>query len=86
MRRGNSRTRLNEGFHIFKLERRVQANPPESRRPQLDERRGLLAEELVARKNQEAVDQWLEKTVSTAAVEVNDAALGFTYVGRLRQN
>ena len=54
------------GYHIFQLERRIQPRPPESRRAQLDERRAQLAEELVARKNQEVVDKWLEEAISQA--------------------
>ncbi|HXG63531.1 MAG TPA: peptidylprolyl isomerase [Blastocatellia bacterium] len=74
------------GFHIFKLERRVQPVAPEERRAQFDERRARLAEELVARRNQQAIDEALERLRAAAAIEIRDAALGFTYTGRLRQN
>jgi len=74
------------GFHIFKLERRYQTDPADERRSQIDERRSLLAEEMVARKNQQAVDEAIGRLVSAAAIKINDPALGFTYAGRLRQN
>jgi peptidyl-prolyl cis-trans isomerase C len=76
----------NFGFHIFKLERRIQPHPIEGRRSQLDERRAELAEELIARKNQEALDQLLERLLSSATIKINDAALGFTYSGQFRHN
>jgi peptidyl-prolyl cis-trans isomerase C len=76
----------NFGFHIFKLERRIQPRPIEERRSQLDERRAELAEELVARKNQQALDQALERLLSSATIKINDAALGFTYSGQFRHN
>jgi peptidyl-prolyl cis-trans isomerase SurA len=74
------------GFHILKLERRVEPFPVEARRAQLDERRAQLAEELVARKNQERVDETLNRLTTSAAIKINDAALGFTYTGTLRHN
>jgi parvulin-like peptidyl-prolyl isomerase len=73
------------GFHIFKLERRLQTIPTDERRSQLDERREQLAEELIARKNQQAVDEAVGLLVSSATIKINDPALGFTYAGRLRQ-
>ncbi|HJQ67451.1 MAG TPA: peptidylprolyl isomerase [Blastocatellia bacterium] len=76
----------NFGFHIFKLERRVLPRPIEERRSQLDERRAGLAEELIARKNQQALDQMLERLEAGAAIRINDAALGFTYSGQFRHN
>lgn len=74
------------GFHIFKLERRILPRPIEERRSQLDERRAGLAEELIARKNQQALDQLLERLQSGATIKINDAALGFTYSGQFRHN
>jgi parvulin-like peptidyl-prolyl isomerase len=74
------------GFHIFKLERRLQTIPTDERRSQLDERRSRLAEELLARKNQQAVDEAIGRLVSEAEIKINSPALGFTYAGRLRQN
>jgi parvulin-like peptidyl-prolyl isomerase len=74
------------GFHIFKLERRVQPHPADDRRSQLDERRAQLAQELVARKNQQAVDAALERLTSAADIKINDSTLGFTYTGQLRHN
>ena len=74
------------GFHIFKLERRIQPHAMEERRSQLDDRRAQLAEELVARRNQQAVDAALDRLVSEAGVRIHDSTLGFTYTGQLRHN
>jgi peptidyl-prolyl cis-trans isomerase C len=76
----------NYGFHIFKMEQRIQPHAIEERRSQLDDRRAQLREELVARKNQQAVDNALERLTSGSQIKINDAALGFTYAGRLRHN
>ena len=76
----------NYGFHIFKLEQRIQPHGVEERRSKLDDRRALLREELIARKNQQAVDKQLERLTSEAQIKINDSALGFTYDGRLRHN
>ncbi len=75
----------NYGFHIFKLEQRIQPHAPEERRSQLDDRRAQLTEELVARKNQQAIDKEIERLISQARIQVTDSSLGFTYTGQLRQ-
>ncbi len=74
------------GFHLFKLEQRIQPHAPEERRAQLDNRRAQLTEELIAQKNQQAVDAALTALLEHARVEIRDAALGFTYTGQLRHN
>jgi parvulin-like peptidyl-prolyl isomerase len=74
------------GFHIFKLERRVQPHGIEERRSQLDDRRAQLAEELIARRNQQAIDAAIDRLVSEASVKIHDSTLGFTYTGQLRHN
>ena len=74
------------GFHLFKLERRVEPHPLDPRRSQVNERRQQLAEELIARKNQQLVDEALERLATSAAISINDPALGFTYTGALRHN
>jgi parvulin-like peptidyl-prolyl isomerase len=76
----------NYGFHIFKMEQRIQPHGIEERRSQLDDRRAQLREELIARKNQQAVDIAVERLTSGSQIKINDAALGFTYAGRLRHN
>lgn len=76
----------NYGFHIFKLEQRIQPHGLEERRSKLDDRRAQLREELSARKNQQAVDKQLERLTSEAEIKIDDSALGFTYGGRLRHN
>ncbi|MEW6212059.1 MAG: peptidylprolyl isomerase [Acidobacteriota bacterium] len=74
------------GYHIFLLERRIQPRQEGERRPQIDERRAQLREELVSRRNQQAVDEAHQRLISSARIEIKDAALGFTYTGRLRHN
>ncbi|HSB08408.1 MAG TPA: peptidyl-prolyl cis-trans isomerase [Blastocatellia bacterium] len=76
----------NYGFHIFKLEQRTKPHAPDERRSQLDERRQQLTEELIARRNQQAVDKVLDSLTSEARIKINDSALGFTYSGQLRHN
>lgn len=74
------------GFHLFKLEQRIQPHAPDERRAQLDDRRARLTEELIAQKNQQAVDLALERLVAKASIRIHAAALGFTYTGQLRHN
>ncbi|HEY7546664.1 MAG TPA: peptidylprolyl isomerase, partial [Blastocatellia bacterium] len=74
------------GYHIFLLERRIQPRQEGERRPQIDERRAQLKEEFLSRRNQQAVDEVHERLTSSARIEIKDAALGFTYTGRLRHN
>ncbi|MFY9553950.1 MAG: peptidylprolyl isomerase [Blastocatellia bacterium] len=76
----------NYGFHILKLEQRIMPHGPEERRSQLDDRRSQLTEELIARRNQQAVDKVLEQLTSQASIKINGPALGFTYSGRLGHN
>ena len=76
----------NYGFHIFKLEQRTLPHAMEERRSKLDDRRAQLTEELIARKNQQAVDSALERLTSAASIKITDSALGFTYTGTLRHN
>ena len=76
----------NYGFHIFKLEQRLQPHAPEERRSQLDDRRAQLTEELIARRNQQAVDKEIERLLSEAKIRIADSALGFPYTGQLRHN
>jgi peptidyl-prolyl cis-trans isomerase C len=76
----------NYGFHLFKLEQRIQPHAPDERRSQLDDRRAQLTEELIARRNQEAVDKAIERLTSEATIQILDSALGFPYTGQLRHN
>lgn len=76
----------NYGFHLFKLEQRIQPHAPEERRSQLDDRRAQLTEELIARRNQQAVDKELERLTSEASILIIASALGFPYTGQLRHN
>jgi len=74
------------GFHLFKLERRTQVYPDDAKRAKLDDRRAQLGEELVARRNQEAIDAALNRLATAAKVKIEEAQLGFPYQGRFRQN
>ncbi|MFL6215970.1 MAG: peptidylprolyl isomerase [Blastocatellia bacterium] len=74
------------GFHLFKLEQRIQPHAPEERRAQLDDRRSQLTEELIAQKNQQAVDAALAALLEHASIQIRAATLGFTYTGQLRHN
>jgi parvulin-like peptidyl-prolyl isomerase len=76
----------NYGFHMFKLEQRVLPHAPEERRSQLDDRRAQLTEELISRRNQQAVDKEIERITSEAKIQITDSALGFPYTGQLRHN
>jgi len=76
----------NYGFHMFKLEQRIQPHAPEERRSQLDDRRAQLTEELIARKNQQAVDKAIDLLISQSKIQIASSALGFPYTGRLRHN
>ena len=74
------------GFHLFKLEQRIQPHAPDERRSQLDDRRSQLTEEFIAQKNQQAVDAALAALLDRASIQIRDATLGFTYTGQLRHN
>jgi len=76
----------NYGFHMFKLEQRIKPHAPEERRSQLDDRRAQLTEELIARRNQQAVDRVIERLTSEAKIQITESALGFPYTGQLRHN
>jgi len=76
----------NYGFHMFKLEQRILPHAPEERRSQLDDRRAQLREELIARRNQQAVDRAIEQLITQAKIQIADSALGFPYTGQLRHN
>jgi len=76
----------NYGFHIFKLEQRVLPHAIEERRSQLDDRRAQLTDELVARKNQQAVDNVIARLRENARIKIEASALGFTYTGELGHN
>ena len=76
----------NYGFHVLKLEQRIQPHAPDERRSQLDDRRAQLTEELIARRNQQAVDKELERLTSEASIQIIDSTLGFPYTGQLRHN
>lgn len=76
----------NYGFHMFKLEQRILPHAPEERRSQLDDRRAQLTEELIGRRNQQAIDKEIERLISQAKIQIADSALGFPYTGQLRHN
>ena len=74
------------GFHIFKLESRTQPRGPDDRRTKIDDIHARLIEEAIERKNQQAVDDAVQKLMSSADVKINPAAAGFTYTGKLVHN
>lgn len=74
------------GFHLFKIERKIQPHAPDDKRAQVESKRSQLIEELIARKNQEAVDETVSRLVNSANLRVIDSSLGFTYSGRLGHN
>jgi parvulin-like peptidyl-prolyl isomerase len=74
------------GFHVFKLERRVPVQAHDERRSQLDERRSALIEELIGRKNEEAVEAAVARLVSSSSIQIVPSSLGFTYSGKLGHN
>lgn len=76
----------NYGFHIFQLEQQIQPHALEEKRSQLDERRAQLTEELIARRNQEAIDKEIERLISQARIKIAGSALGFPYTGQLGHN
>jgi parvulin-like peptidyl-prolyl isomerase len=76
----------NYGFHIFQLEQHIQPHALEERRSQLDERRAQLTEELIARRNQEAIDKEIERLITQSRIKIADSALGFPYSGQLGHN
>lgn len=76
----------NYGFHIFQLEQHIQPHALEEKRSQLDERRAQLTEELIARRNQEAIDKEIERLISQSRIKIADSALGFPYSGQLGHN
>lgn len=76
----------NYGFHIFKLEQRITPHGLEERRSQLDIRRAQLTDELIARKNQQAVDQVIERLKQNTRIKIDTSTLGFTYSGELGHN
>ena len=74
------------GFHIFKLESRTQPHTPDDRRAQVDDNHSRLIEEAIERRNQQAVDEAVNRLLSAAGVTLNPSALGFTYTGKMGHN
>jgi parvulin-like peptidyl-prolyl isomerase len=66
------------GYHIFRLEKRAEPQP-------FDKIKSRLEEELLARRNQELIDAYIERALSSAQIKIFHDRLGFTYSGKLRQ-
>jgi parvulin-like peptidyl-prolyl isomerase len=74
------------GFHIFKLESRTQPHAADDRRAQVDDNHSRLIEDAIERKNQQAVDEAVDRLMSAAGIALNPGGVGFTYTGKLVHN
>jgi parvulin-like peptidyl-prolyl isomerase len=68
--------RSNYGFHIFKLEQRAEPLP-------LDKVRKEIEDKLLSEKNQALIDEFNQRLLSGAKVNIHRDRLGFNYVGSL---
>jgi parvulin-like peptidyl-prolyl isomerase len=66
----------NYGFHIFKLEQRAEPMPLEKARKEIEDK-------LLSEKNQAAIDEFNNRLLSTAKINIYRDRLGFNYVGSL---
>lgn len=66
------------GFHIFRLEKKAEPLPFEKLKKQLED-------ELLSRKNQDLIDGYTERLLSSAQIRIYYDRLGFDYVGNLKQ-
>jgi parvulin-like peptidyl-prolyl isomerase len=68
--------RSNYGFHIFKLEQRAEPLP-------LDKVRKEIEDKLLSEKNQALIDEFNQRLLAGAKVNIHRDRLGFNYVGSL---
>ncbi len=68
--------RSNYGFHIFKLERRAEPLP-------LDKVNKEIEDKLLSEKNQALIDQFIQRALSSARINIQRDKLGFNYGGKL---
>jgi parvulin-like peptidyl-prolyl isomerase len=66
----------NYGFHIFKLERRAEAQP-------LDKVKKEIENKLLSEKNQLLTDQFDQRALGAARIRIQRDKLGFNYSGKL---
>ncbi len=69
--------RSSYGFHIFKLERRGEPMP-------LDQVRKEIEDKLLSEKNQTLIDQYNQRLLGAARINIYRDKLGFNYIGNLR--
>jgi parvulin-like peptidyl-prolyl isomerase len=68
--------RSNYGFHIFKLEQRAEPLP-------LDKVRKEIEDKLLSERNQALIDEFNQRLLTGAKVNIHRDRLGFNYVGSL---
>ncbi|MFN0084318.1 MAG: peptidyl-prolyl cis-trans isomerase [Blastocatellia bacterium] len=69
--------RSSYGFHIFKLERRGEPMP-------LDQVRKEIEDKLLSEKNQSLIDQFNQRLLEAARINIYRDKLGFNYLGNYR--
>ncbi|NOT59797.1 MAG: hypothetical protein HOP19_06175, partial [Acidobacteria bacterium] len=69
----------NYGYHIFKLEKRAE---PRS----FDQVKEEIQEKLLRTKNQTLIDQFNQRALNEAQVNIYKDRLGFTYSGNLKRD
>lgn len=69
--------RSSYGFHIFKLERRGEPMP-------LDQVKKEIEDKLLSEKNQLSIDQFNQRLLGTARINIYRDKLGFNYLGNYR--
>ena len=68
--------RSSYGFHLFKLERRAEAPPFEKVKKEIEDK-------LLSEKNQALIDQFDQRALGAAKINIHRDKLGFNYVGTL---
>ena len=66
------------GYHIFRLEKRAEPLP-------FDKLKKQIEEELLSRRNQDLIDAYTDRVLSSAQIRVFYDRLGFNYSGNLKQ-
>jgi parvulin-like peptidyl-prolyl isomerase len=69
----------NHGYHIFRLERRVEPQTFEKVSKQVEE-------DLISRNNQQLIDAYNGRALAKARIKVYYDRLGFSYNGSLKQH
>lgn len=66
------------GYHIFRLEKRAEPLP-------FDKLKKQIEEELLSRRNQDLIDAYTDRVMTSAQIRVFYDRLGFNYSGNLKQ-